>query len=81
MKYHKTKDGTKIALADLEIGHLKNIIRWIERKSVEGFTTRDGGGTDCEDMWYYEQTFYGEEALIELNYYDYKNELRKRNES
>ena len=36
MKYHKTKDGTKIKLSDLELSHLKNILRWIDRKAAEG---------------------------------------------
>ncbi len=33
MKFHKTKDGKKIKLADLETNHLENIIKWIERKA------------------------------------------------
>ena len=78
MKYHTTKEGNKIKLSDLELYHLKNIIRWIERKSAEGVTFRSGGGTCAEDMWYDEDTYYGEEALKKLNYYDYKAELGKR---
>ena len=62
MKFHKTKDGKKIKLADLETSHLENIIKWIERKSKEGLTVRMGGGLCAEDMWYDEETYYGEEA-------------------
>jgi hypothetical protein len=65
MKYHTTKEGNKIKLSDLELYHLKNIIRWIERKSADG-------------VWYDEDTYYGEEALKKLNYYDYKAELGRR---
>ena len=32
MKFHKTKDGKKILLSDLELSHLENIIKWIEKK-------------------------------------------------
>ena len=43
MKYHITKEGNKIKLSDLELYHLKNIIRWIERKAAEGVTFRSCG--------------------------------------
>ena len=47
MKYHTTKDGTKIKLNDLELSHLKNILRWIDRKAADGLTiVRGGGGFD-----------------------------------
>lgn len=79
MKYHKTKEGNKIKLSDLELSHLKNIIAWIERKARDGITVRfGGGGCFAEDMWYDEDTYFGEEALKELNYYEYKAELSKR---
>ncbi len=79
MKYHKTKDGTKIKLSDLELSHLKNIIRWIDRKAAEGFTIRaGGGGFDVDSMWYDEDIYYGEDVRRELNYYDYKAELSRR---
>ncbi len=78
MKYHTTKEGNKIKLSDLELYHLKNIIKWIERKASDGVTFRSGGGTCAEDMWYDEDTYYGEEALKKLNYYNYKAELERR---
>lgn len=78
MKYHTTKEGNKIKLSDLELYHLKNIIKWIERKSDEGITFIYGGGNCAEDMWCDEDTYYGEEALKKLNYYDYKAELGRR---
>jgi hypothetical protein len=78
MKYHTTKEGRKIKLSNLELNHLKNIIRWIERKSVEGLTISIGGGTCAEDMWCDEYTIYGEKVFKKLNYYDYKAELSKR---
>ena len=78
MKYHKTKDGKKIKLQDLELSHLENIIKWIERKAKEGITVRIGGGFCAEDMWYDEETYYGEEAKSQLNFDDYKAELERR---
>jgi len=79
MKFHKTKDGKKIKLADLETSHLENIIKWIERKSKEGLTVGvGGGGSSAEDMWYDEEICYGEKAKRLLNFYDYKSELERR---
>jgi len=78
MKFHKTKDGKKILLSDLELSHLENIINLIERKSIEGYTSRNGGGSCAEDMWYDEDTYYGEEAKKEMNYKDYISEFERR---
>lgn len=79
MKFHKTKDGKKIKLADLELSHLENIIKWIERKAKEGLTVRYGGSGSCaEDMWYDEDIYFGEKAKRQLNFYDYKAELERR---
>ena len=77
-KFHTTKDGKKIKLSDLELSHLENIIKWIERKAKEGFTVSMGGGFTAKDMWYDEETYYGEEAKKQLNFYDYKAELERR---
>jgi hypothetical protein len=78
MKYHKTKDGTKIKLSDLKLSHLKNILRWIDRVAAKGVKIRMGGGFTAEDMWYDEDIYYGEDARRQLNYYDYKAELSRR---
>jgi len=78
MGFHKTKDGKKIKLADLELSHLVNILKLIERKAKKGLTVRVGGGSTAEDMWYDEETYYGEEAKMQLNFYDYKAELESR---
>jgi hypothetical protein len=78
MKFHKTKDGRKIKLEDLETSHLENILKWIERKAKEGLTVRMGGGSCAEDIWYDEDTYYGEKAKRQLNFYDYQSELNKR---
>jgi hypothetical protein len=78
MKFHKTKNGEKIKICDLETSHLKNIINLIERKSKEGITIRMGGGSTAEDMWYDEEEIYGEDVKIELNFYDYEKELKIR---
>lgn len=78
MKFHKTKDGKEILLSDLELSHLENIINLIERKSIDGCTSRIGGGSCVENMWYDEDTYYGEEAKRELNFYDYVSEWNRR---
>ena len=80
MKFHKTKLGDKIPLCDLELSHLENIIKWIEKKSVNGLYVRFGGSGNCaEEMWYDEDVFFGKEAKQYLNYKDYILELKSRN--
>jgi len=62
----------------LELSHLQNIIKFINKKATEGLTIRMGGGSTAEDIWYDESIIYGEAVRKKLNYYDYKNELHKR---
>ena len=79
MKFHRTKDGKNIKLADLEFSHLENILKLIERKAKEGVTVKNGGGgPTAEDMWYDEETYYGKKAKRLLNFYDYKTEFKSR---
>ena len=79
MKYHITREGKKIKLADLELSHLENIIRWIERKAKEGLTVITGGsGSYAEDMWVDVDTYYGKKAKAKLNFSDYQVELERR---
>ena len=79
MKLHKTKLGDKIPLCDLELSHLENIIKWIEKKSINGLHVSVGGrGNYAEDMWYDEDVLFGKEAKQKLNYKDYILELEKR---
>lgn len=78
MKYHRTKDGRKIKIRDLEICHLRNIIKWIKSKSKEGITISHGGGTTADDMWYYEEQVTGKRVKKYFNYKHYKKELKRR---
>nr|OQX98987.1 MAG: hypothetical protein B6I27_01600 [Erwiniaceae bacterium 4572_131] len=75
---HVTKDGREIPLNKLDLSHLKNIIRWIERKAKEGVKISYGGGVDAEDIWYDEYILYGNDALNELDYKKYIKELKRR---
>jgi hypothetical protein len=79
MEYHITRDGRKIKMCDLETSHLENIIKWIKRKSKEGLLLRMGGGATAEDMWYDEYVLFGKDAKEQLNYKQYKSELKRRN--
>jgi hypothetical protein len=78
MKYHYTKEGDKIKIQDLDILHLKNILIWIEKKSVEGLLLKYGGGFTGEDIWYDEEIIYGDEVKKYLSYSTYKNEFDSR---
>lgn len=79
MKFHTTILGNKIALSELELSHLENIIKYIEKKSIDGLRVRIGGGGCCaEDMWYDEYILFGEEVKQKLNYKDYIFEFKSR---
>lgn len=62
----------------MKTSHLENILRMIERMSINGYTVRSGGGSCADDFWYDEVTYYGNDAKRELNYEHYKSELIKR---
>jgi len=74
MKVHTTKDGKKIRLCDMTDDHLSATIRLFERRAEEGVTVRMGGGCCAEDIWYDEDTLYGDDALEQLGYADYVKE-------
>jgi hypothetical protein len=79
MTHHVTREGKKIPLEDLEIGHLKNIIALIERKAKEGINVISyGGGVDADDIWYDEEVLTGKKALNQMNHKHYVSELNKR---
>ena len=78
MKYHRTRDGKKIKLSNLELEHLINIIKYIKRKAKEGFRIEMGGGQDADDMWYNFYIIYGKEAKKYMRYKAYKKELKRR---
>lgn len=76
---HIDKEGNETRLEDLDIMHLLNILSKLEDIAEKGLTVRYGGGSTAEDMYYDEETYYGEEALKRLDYYEYKKELKRRN--
>jgi hypothetical protein len=78
MKVHTTKDGKKIKLCNMTDDHLQATISLLERKAEEGVTVRMGGGSCAEDMWYDEDTLYGNEALERLGYVEYVKERNRR---
>ena len=67
MTYHKDKYGNRTLIKDLETEHLRNIIRWLERKAEEGITVCYGGGADPDDYWYELEELFGDDALKNLN--------------
>lgn len=75
-----TKEGEEIPYKKIKNDHLLNILKWIEKRAVEGITLQHGGGGwDIDDMWFEEETLSGK--AVE-NYYDYKGllkEAEKRN--
>ena len=75
---HTTKDGREIPLSELGDEHLENIIRFFENKAKAGVKVAFGGGVDADDIYYDEEILYGKEALKELNYDAYVNELKRR---
>ena len=75
---HITKDGDRIPLRKLSDTHLQNIIKLILKKSKEGITIIDGGGTDALEIWYDEYTIIRESVLQKLNYKEYTKERDRR---
>lgn len=73
MEYHIEKDGKKIKLTDLETNYLEQIIQDIEQKAKEGFIENDSPGG-------YLVVHYDQAAKLRLNYYYYKQELKRRKE-
>lgn len=78
VKVHVTKDGEKIKLCKMTDSHLDATIRLFERRAKEGITVGTGGGSCAEDMFYDEDTLYGEEALEVLEYDEYVKERDRR---
>lgn len=79
MKYHKTKDGKRILLTELEQSHLINILAFIERRAKEGVDVTFGGFSgDVDSMWYEADTLFGKKARKYLGYKHYKQELKRR---
>jgi len=73
-----TKNGHRILYKDLEDDHLLNILKWIEKKSKDGFTLLTGGGCFPDEMWYDEIYLEGREVKKHFDYYNLKKEALKR---
>jgi hypothetical protein len=68
---HVTARGKRIPLGQLELNHLENIIKWLERRAERGIAIHNyakRSKTSLKDN----------EALEYLNYPKYVEELRKR---
>jgi len=74
LKFHITKDGERILLEDLQLSHLKNIGRQIERKSLTGIHIRKSSTDGYDDVDY----LYGKDVKDYLGYKNYKQELKRR---
>lgn len=75
---HKTKDGKVTLLSQMEINHLKNTIAYMKRRAQEGVLMQYGGDHDADEMWYEEETVYGQKAEDCLKVYEYERELNLR---
>ena len=78
---HVTKDGEIIPLRDITDSHLVNIIKYIEKRSRDGFYVAlicCWNPADPDSMCYEEDYVKGDEALSILNYDTYVNELKRR---
>lgn len=78
---HVTKDGETIPLRDITDSHLVNIIKYIEKRSREGFYVSMiscWNPPDPDSMYYEEDYVKGGEALSILNHDAYVNELKRR---
>lgn len=78
---HVTRDGKIIPLKDITNSHLINIIKYIEKRSRDGFyvaLTCCWNPADPDSMFYEEDYVNGDEALSILNYDAYVNELNRR---
>jgi 7,8-dihydro-6-hydroxymethylpterin-pyrophosphokinase len=68
IEYHVTKEGNEIKLKDLELSHLENIIKMIERKAESGILIQYGGiGVDIDELWYGEEFIKEEDVLEYMN--------------
>lgn len=76
---HRTKDGKKISLKDLEDYHLANIIRRHRKLAREGITLRYGGtGVDIDEIWYDEEMIIGQDVLDYFKHHKYLEEATRR---
>ena len=73
-----TKGGIEIKYKDLEYSHLQNIIKYIEKIAVQGFTVRAGGGSSLDDFWVDEYEIFGKDVKELFDYAGIKKELEKR---
>lgn len=77
--FHTTQKGEKILLKDMDIHHLINTIRHIEKRAESGVYVCFGG-FDGDEPWFDGETLYGKDALARLNYNVYVEELKLRTE-
>lgn len=86
---HTCKDGRQVCLnyhnpygkniPRMEDSHLLNTIKFIQRRAKERINIATyGGGVDINDMWYDDETIYGEEVEKAFNLDKYIVEAQSR---
>ncbi len=77
-KYWTTFEGDEIEYKKLTDSHLRNILKWIERRAEDGMTVEIGGGWSPEDFWYESWPISGDEVLERYDYKGLEKEAIKR---
>ncbi len=77
--FHKDREGNIKKISELETGHLENIVRYIERRSLEGMEIFSNS-LDPDDKWEYDAPIHIEGYAVKekMGHQHYVSELNRR---